>query len=287
LTGGFEARDWGLVAAVALTWGASFILIEVGIDHFSPELVAALRLAFGAAALALFPAARKKVARADLPLIALLGMLWMAIPFLLFGHAQERIDSSLAGMINAAAPLFTTLIAVYVLRSAPPTRRTVLGLLVGFAGVLAISAPEVRGAQASAVGVLLVLSATVMYGFSFNITGPLQARNGALAVIWRAQLFALVLDVPLALLTVGDSDFHWGALAAMAFLGAAGTAFAYVWFSVLIGRVGASRAPITLYLVPVVAIVLGVTLRDETLTVSALIGTALVLSGAYVVGRGR
>lgn len=285
MTGGFTPRDWALVAAVALPWGASFLLMDIGIDHLAPEVVAALRLAFGALALALIPAARRPIERADLPLVALLGLLWMAVPFLLFPHAQERIDSSLAGMINAATPLFTTLIAIFLVRT-PPSRRTVAGLLVGFAGVVLISAPELGGAQASALGVLLVLAAAVMYGFSFNLTGPLQARNGSLPVIWRAQLFALVLDVPLAIAFWGDSEVHAGALAAMAVLGVAGTALAYVWFATLIGRVGPARAPITLYFVPVVAIVLGATLRDETITAAALGGTALVLTGAYVVGRG-
>jgi drug/metabolite transporter (DMT)-like permease len=282
----FAPYDWALVAAVAATWGSSFLLIEIGIDHFSPEVVAALRLAFGALTLAVIPGARRAVRREDLPAIALLGVLWMAVPFLLFPHAQEDIDSSLAGMINAASPLFTALIAIAITRTAP-SRRTATGLLVGFAGVVAIGAPELDGASAGALGVGLVLLATVLYGFSFNLTGPLQQRNGALPVIWRAQLFALVLDVPAAAVTVGDSEFAWSSLLACAGLGAAGTALAYVWFSVLVGRVGASRGAVTLYLVPVVAIVLGATLRDETITLAGLAGTALVLAGAYVVGGGR
>ena len=163
----------------------------------------------------------------------------MAVPFVLFPYAQERIDSSLAGMINAAAPLFAAVVAAFIAR-ALPSRARVLGLLVGFAGVVAIMGPELSGAEASGLGVGLVLLATILYGFSFNITGPLQQRNGALPVIWRAQLVALVIDLPIGIWAVGGSEFAWDSLIACVVLGAAGTALAYVWFSVLVGRVGAT-----------------------------------------------
>ena len=283
---GFTPLDWGLLAGVALTWGSSFLFIDIGVDHFEPGLVALLRIVFGALTLAVIPAARRSVRREDWPMIALLGVIWMAVPFVLFPYAQERIDSSLAGMINAAAPLFGAVVAAFIAR-ALPSRARVLGLLVGFAGVVAIMGPELSGAEASGLGVGLVLLATILDGFSFNITGPLQQRNGALPVIWRAQLVALVLDLPIGIWAVGGSEFAWDSLIACVVLGAAGTALAYVWFSVLVGRVGATPGSITLYFVPAVAIVLGAVVRDETITISAIFGTALVVLGAYVVSRSR
>lgn len=283
---GFAAYDWGLVAAVALTWGSSFLLIEIGIDHFEPGVVALLRLVFGVATLAVIPAARRAIPREDWPIVALLGVLWMAIPFVLFPYAEQRIDSSLAGMINAAAPLFGAIVAALLTRSLPGPARAA-GLLVGFLGVAAITAPELDGAEASALGVALVLLATVLYGISFNITGPLQQRHGALPVIWRAQLFALVVSLPFGLASVPGSEFDWGSLAACAAMGAFGTALAYVWFSVLIGRVGSTRGSITIYFIPLVAIALGAALLDERITGWAIAGTALVVAGAYVVSRSR
>jgi drug/metabolite transporter (DMT)-like permease len=133
----------------------------------------------------------------------------------------------------------------------------------------------------------MVLLATMMYGVSFNITGPLQQRNGALPVIWRAQLISLAVDLPFGLAALPGSSFAWGSLAACVALGAVGTAAAYVWFSVLVGRVGAARGSITIYLLPPMAIVLGAVLRDETVTGAAIAGTVLVLAGAYVVSRSR
>ena len=107
----FGPLDWALLAGVALTWGASFLFIELGLRNFEPGLVAFLRVFFGAVTLAIVPGARRPVPRSDWPLVALLGVIWMAVPFMLFSVAQQWIESSLAGMINAAAPLFTALIA--------------------------------------------------------------------------------------------------------------------------------------------------------------------------------
>ena len=280
----FAPRDWALLGAVALTWGSSFLLVDIAVDHFSPGLVAFLRVLFGALVLAAVPGARAAVARSEWPLIALLGVTWMALPFVLFAIALQWIDSSLAGMINAAAPLFTALVATLVVREVPG-RVQVIGLLVGFLGVVAITSPSFGEEDSSVLGVALVLLAAALYGCAFNLAAPLQRRNGALPVIFRAELVALVLLAPVAAVSAPSSGFGWGSLAATVFLGAASTALAFVWFATLVGRVGSTRGSITVYLLPVVAIALGATLRDEPIYLASLLGTALVLAGAYLVSR--
>jgi drug/metabolite transporter (DMT)-like permease len=280
----FTPRDWTSMAAVAGIWGASFLFIDLGVDHFAPALVALLRLAFGAAALAAFPTARLSVDRSDWPAIALLAAVWMAGPFVLFGVAEQSIDSSLAGMVNGAAPLFTGVIAALVSHRLPGRVRTA-GLLIGFAGVLVVSWPALHGAHATAVGVGLVVLATALYGVAFNLAAPLQQRYGALPVIWRAQLVALTLVAPLGLASLPESSFAWSSLAAVAALGFLGTAFAFVAFTTLAGRVGSARASVTVYFVPAVAIVLGAVFRGEEIATLSLFGTALVMAGASLTSR--
>jgi drug/metabolite transporter (DMT)-like permease len=280
----FAPADWGLVAAVACTWGASFLLIDIAVDHFAPGLVAFARVFFGALALAAVPQARRPIPRREWPSVALLGVLWMAVPFMLFSVAQQWIDSSLAGMINAAAPLFTAVVAGIVVRHLPG-RIQVVGLAVGFAGVVAISLPSLGEGESTGLGVGLVLLATVLYGCAFNLAAPLQRRNGALPVIWRAELVSLVLLMPVAIASVPTSEFAWGSLVAVATLGSLGTALAYVLFTTLVGRVGSTRGSVTIYLLPAVAIALGAIFRDESIHPAALLGTALVVSGAYLVSR--
>lgn len=281
---GFTGADWALLVAVAAMWGSSFLLIDIGVEHFAPELVALLRVAFGAATLAVVPAARRRVARAAWPAIALLGLVWMAAPFVLFGIAEQTIDSSLAGMLNGAAPLFTAIVAGVVARRLP-SRRRAAGLAVGLAGVVAISWPSVQDAQATAAGAGLVVLATVLYGVAFNLAAPLQRDHGALPVVWRAQLFALALLAPFGLAAVPGSTFAWSSLLAVAVLGCLGTAVAFVAFTTLAGRVGSTRASVSVYFVPAVAIALGAVFRDETIAAISLVGTVLVTGGAYLTSR--
>jgi drug/metabolite transporter (DMT)-like permease len=280
---GFAGRDWLMLAGVVFTWGPSFLLIEIGVEHLAPALVAFGRIAFGAATLSLFPAARRPVNRADWPLIALLGLIWLAIPFLLFPLAQQWIDSSLAGMINAATPLFTALVAAFVVKQLP-SRLQGLGLVVGFLGVMAVSLPSVEGGS-NAAGVGLVLLATVLYGFAFNLLADLQRRNGALAVIWRSEVVAAILLLPVGIIGLSNSELVWSSVLAVAALGCLGTALAFFWFTALIGRVGSTRAALALYFIPIVAIALGTALNDESVHPAALLGTALVLAGAYMTSR--
>jgi drug/metabolite transporter (DMT)-like permease len=280
----FGALDWALLAGVALTWGGSFLFIELGLDHFKPGLVAFLRVFFGAVTLAMIPAARRSVPRADWPLVALLGVIWMAVPFTLFPIAQQWIESSLAGMINAATPLFTTLVAAILVRHLPG-RLQAAGLVIGFLGVVVVASPSFGEGESTALGIGLVLLSAILYGFAFNLAGSLQRRHGALPVIWGAQLVALVLLLPVGAVSATESTFAWDSLLAMVALGSFGTALAVVWFTMLVGRVGASRGSVTLYFVPVVAIVLGALLLDESIALAAVLGTGLVLGGAYLTSR--
>jgi drug/metabolite transporter (DMT)-like permease len=281
----FAARDWLMLAGVSLTWGASFLFIDVGLEHFAPALVAFGRVAFGALTLSALPGVRRPVPRSEWPLIVAMAVTWMAIPFTCFAIAQQWIDSSLAGMINAATPLFVALVAAGAVRQLP-TRMQGTGLVIGFTGVVAVSLPSI-GEGSSALGVALVLLAALLYGFAFNIAAPLQRRYGALPVIWRAQLVAVVLMLPFAIVGATQSSFGWDSLVAVAALGSLGTALAFFWFTTLIGRVGSTRGSVAIYLVPIVAILLGAALLDETIHAAALLGTVLVLAGAYITSRPR
>jgi drug/metabolite transporter (DMT)-like permease len=282
----FGPQEWGLLAAIAAMWGASFLFIEIGLEHFGPGLVAFGRVGVGAITLALLPRSHAPVDRADLPRIALLGFVWMAAPLLLFPIGQQWIDSSLAGMINGAVPVFAAVTAAILLRR-PPARRQLLGIAIGFAGVVCVFWPATRGAEATVLGAGLVLLAVAFYGVAVNIAVPLQQRYGALPVLFRAQLVALVLLAPAALVSLPRSEFAWPSALAVVALGFFGTGWAFVAMTTLVGRVGATRGSVAIYFLPVVAIALGVVFRHETVAAISLIGTGLVLAGAYLTSRGE
>jgi drug/metabolite transporter (DMT)-like permease len=283
-TEAFGMREWGLLAGVALIWGSSYLFIDVGLESLAPGVIAVARVVLGLAALALVPAARRPIGRQDLARVAFLGVIWTGLPMLLFPVAQQWIDSSVAGMLNGAVPLASAAWAVVLLRR-PLPRLHAAGLLIGFAGVLAISWPQLQGSRATTLGAALVIGAVVLYGLAVNLAVPLQQRHGALPVLLRAQLAALVLLLPFGLWGLRNSSFAWPSVLAMVPLGVLGTGVAFVLMTTLVGRVGGPRGAVATYFIPVVAIVLGVVLLGERVAPAALAGTALVVAGAWLTSR--
>ncbi len=280
----FGWTEWGLLAGIALIWGSSFLFIAVGLEAFNPGVVTMARVVLGAGTLALFRRARSPIDPADRLRVATLGLIWIAIPLTLFPIAQQWIDSSVAGMLNGAMPIATAAWATLLLGRLPGWRQ-ILGIAIGFLGIIAIFLPEARDSSATALGAALVIAAVVLYGLSANLAVPLQQRYGALPVVFRAQLAALVVVVPLGVVQIPGSTWAWDSAVAMVPLGALSTGVAFVMMSILVGRVGATRGSVAIYFVPVVAIVLGIAVRGEDIVPLAVVGTALVVLGAWITSR--
>ena len=278
------AADWTLLGAAALMWGSSFLLIAIGVDHLAPSIVAAGRLVFGIAVLALFARARRLIPREEWPRIAFLGVVWVGAPFLLFPIAQQWVDSALAGVVNSSLPIFAALIATALLGRAP---RAVVatGLLVGFVGVIIASGPSVHGGGREALGVGLLLVAVISYAIAINAAVPLQQRYGSLPTVLHMLVAGLVLVAPFAAFGVSASEWDAGSLGAVAALGIFGTGLAFVAYTVVLGRIGATRSSIVTYFFPIIAIALGAAFRDEPITPAMLFGAALILAGAWLSGR--
>ena len=282
--GPFGLPEWALLTGVALIWGSSFLLIEIGLESLEPPVITWVRVTLGFLVLAAFPAARRPVDRADYPRIAFLGVTWVVVPFIAFPIAQQHIDSALAGMLNALVPIYSTAITMVLARSLPRVRQAA-GILVGFAGAISISLPAVRDSAASAWGVFLVVLATFMYGVSINVAGPLQQRYGAPAVMMRAIGVATVLTAPFGLAALPGSEWSAGPALAVVLLGVINTGAAFVIMAVFVGRVGPTRGSVAVYFIPIVAMVLGVAFRSEVVLPVQWAGTAVVLFGAWLTSR--
>jgi drug/metabolite transporter (DMT)-like permease len=280
------ATDWLLLIAPGTIWGASFLFIAEGLRAMAPDGVAFARILIGFLTLACFPAARRPILRRDWPGVALLGVLWMAFPLSMFPHAELRVSSALTGMLNGAMPLFITAVAVLLARRLPP-RGVLYGLAVGMAGAVLIALPSVRSGGSSAIGVLLILAALVSYGFALNLAGALQLRYGAVPVLWRAQAFALLLTAPLGAPDLWRAHWTLGPLLAVLALGACGTGIAFVLATVAAGRWGATRASATAFLMPPVALLLGIVVRGEAVALLSILGGAVCLAGAALMYRAR
>jgi drug/metabolite transporter (DMT)-like permease len=276
--------DWALLLGPGLIWGASFLFIAEALESIGPYGVTFVRLLIGYATLALVPAARRAVPRAAWPMIAGLGVIWLALPLSLFPFAEQRVSSAVTGMLNGANPLFTAIVAAGLARRLPP-RGVVVGLVVGILGTVMIAWPSMGEGRSSVEGIAMILFAVVCYGFALNLARPLQQRYGALPTIWRAQAVAIVLTAPMGMPDLLAAEWRTGPLLSLVALGIFGTAIANVLIAVAAGRIGATRASATTFLIPAVALVLGVLVRDEVVAPVAVAGAAVCVAGAWIVRR--
>lgn len=278
--------EWLLLVVPGLIWGASFLFIAEGLRAVGPNGVTFVRILVGFATLALMPAARRSVSRSAWKGIALLGVLWFAFPLSMFPFAEQRVSSALTGMLNGANPLFTAIVAAVIARRAP-SRGVMTGLLVGLVGAVLVAWPSLHEGRNSIVGVMLILAALTSYGIALNLARPLQQEHGALPILWRAQAVALVLTAPLGLPEMIRGRWTPGPLLALIALGALGTAMAYVLMAVAAGRIGATRASSTTFLIPGVALALGVAVRGESVAMLSVLGAAVCVAGAWVIKRAQ
>ncbi len=278
--------DWFLLIGPGAIWGASFLFIAEGLRAMGPNGVTFSRILVGFLTLSLFPAARRPLARSAWASVALLGVLWLAFPLSMFPFAEQRVSSALTGMLNGANPLFTAIVASALARRAP-SRAVAFGLGVGMSGAMLAGWPTIHEGRSSAMGVALILAALVSYGFALNLARPLQQRHGALPVIWRAQAVALLLTAPLGLPELLAARWTPGPLLALVALGALGTGVAYVLLAVAAGHVGATRASATTFLIPPVALALGVVVRGERVAALSVLGGGVCIAGAWLIRRAQ
>jgi drug/metabolite transporter (DMT)-like permease len=271
-------RDLGLLVALSAIWGSSFLFIKVGVEELEPAVVVCGRLVVGALVLLPVVVARGGVSgiRAMLVPIAVLGALNNALPYWLLSFAETRIDSGLAAVIQAAAPIFTVLLAVRIDPSQRVTGPRLVGVALGFVGVALLvglqEGGELLGAIA-VVGTALCYAVSVLYaGRAIRSFSPLDVSAGQLSV-------GALLTLPAALLQWPADAPSAKVVGAVVVLGVFGTGIAYLLYFALIVRAGASRAILVTYLVPAFALVYGWLILDEPVTASALAGLTLILGG--------
>jgi drug/metabolite transporter (DMT)-like permease len=281
--------DWLLLILPGCIWGASFLFIAEGLESVAPNGVTFVRVLVGFLTLTMIPAARQPIAAADRAKTAWLGVVWLAFPLSMFPFAEQHVSSALTGMLNGATALSAAAVGSILARRLP-SRATLVGLTVGFAGAVLIAWPGVANSDpgdSQAFGILLIAAALTSYGFAYNLAGPLQQRNGALPVIWRALGVALLLTAPLGIPAVLDAHWTLWPVLSLLMLGAFGTAIANVLAATAAGRMGATTSSATAFLIPVVALLLGVAVRHEQVAMLSIVGAAVCLAGAWLVRQAR
>jgi drug/metabolite transporter (DMT)-like permease len=281
--------DWFLFILLGFMWGSSYLFIKIGVDTLPPFTLVMLRLLFGATLLGVVVA----VAREPLPRdrrtighLVVMSLLNVVIPFSLITYGEQTIDSALASILNAAVPLPTIILAALFLHDEPITVNRLIGLAVGFAGVLLLTS---GGAATSGLGdlrgELALVGSTISYA-----AGSVYARRNVKGLRPMTMAvcqvgFALVITTVLAF-TFEDPlgvELRPQAVFAVAWLGLLGSGMAYLLFFRLLGRWGSTRTSMVAYLLPVWGIVLGVLVLGEIVDLRMLLGTLLIIGGVALV----
>ena len=285
------ASDWALLIVLSIVWGGSFLFIGVAVKELPPLTIVACRVVLGALALYLMLSVMGvRLPREREAWMAFLGMgiLNNVIPFTLIVWGQGHIASGLASILNATTPLFTVVVAHYFTADERLTGKRLAGVIVGFIGVaVMIGLNAFTSWNANILAQLAVLGAALSYGFS-GVYGRRFKRMGIppLATAAGQVTVSSCLLLPLALLV----DRPWmlpvpsaGTILSLLGLALVSTAFAYLIFFRLLGGAGATNVGLVTFLIPVSAILFGVTLLGETLEPRHMAGMALIAAGLILI----
>jgi drug/metabolite transporter (DMT)-like permease len=277
-------RGLVLFGAMCVIWGIPYLLIRVAVRELSPASLVLARTAI--AALLLVPIA---LARAELrpafrrwrPLLAF-AAIEIAIPWLLLNDAEQDISSSLAALLIAAVPLIGVVIALAVGTREQFGIQSLLGLVVGVAGVAAIVGLNVEGGAVPITEVVLV---AICYAVGPVILQRWLADLPALGVIAASLVLTAVAYVPVAAFSFPEEMLSGRVVVSVLALAVVCTALAFLLFFALIAEIGPVRATVITYINPAVAAVLGVVILDETFTAGMGVGLGLVLLGSALATR--
>lgn len=284
-----ERRWWTQLWILALVWGASYLLIKLALEDLEPAFLVWSRLAL--AALVLIPLAARANAFAGLrgkgPALVLNSLVQIVGPFLLITYGEERITSSLTGILVASAPIFTALIGLSGPAHDRVNRWSMAGILTGLVGVALLFGIDLTGSTSTLIGGLMILGASV--GYAFGAIGIRRDFAGIapLGVAAGSMTTSAILLAPAVVLAAPSEMPGLKATSALVALGVLGTGVAFFMFYRLIAEVGPSRASIVAYLAPGFAVAYGAIFLSEPVTLGAVGGLAFILAGCWMAAEGR
>jgi len=284
-----KKSSWiGVYLALGIVWGCSFIFIKLGLEFLTPFGVAFGRCALGAATL-LIVARVKGVSlpkdRVILLHLWIVAMLLNVIPGVLFALAETKVTSILAGILNAVTPLMTLIAILIVNREEKPKLFQMVGLIIGFTGVLTVLGAWQGLGENPLWAILVLLAAVSCYGISFPYTRrfvmPYKLRSESV-VATQLTLAATTL-LPFYLIDgIANDEYRVGPVLGMLALGIFGSGFAYIWNFKVMELAGSAIASSVTYITPVVAVVVGVIFLNEKVTWYEPVGALIVLLGAAI-----
>lgn len=285
-----SAKNWARFVGLGVIWGSSFLWIKIALQEVGPFTLVTMRIFFALLGIGLIVLRAKTAVplRRHWRLFVFLGLINMAIPFVLISWAEKSIPSGLASILNSTMPLWTLIISAVLLPEEGITRRKVAGLLLGFGGVVVLMSNQLgEGFGEYQVGILVMLLSAFFYGLSAVMIKRSGKGISSEALTLGQMLIAFLAVAPTAL--VVESPFTFPVLGitwlAVAWLGLLGSAIALILYFSVLYEIGPTRAVMTTYIFPLVGVALGAIFLGEQPDWRMLVGGVMVVAGVWWVNR--
>jgi len=284
-----KTKHWIVFITLGLIWSSSFLWIKIGVQEVGPMALVAFRMLFGAitaVVIAIYQKSEWPRDRKTLLNFAILGPTSLAIPIFFISWGEQTIDSAVASILNATVPLFTLIIAHYWLHDDKMTVPKVVGLLIGFAGIVVLFSEDLlAGAHGNVIGELAVVLASLFYAgsavFARRATAHVEGlARGTLPLVTSAVFIWIVGPIAEKPFLIPSLALTW---TAALWLGVLGSGVAILMFYYLLHEIGPTRTSLVTYLFPVGGVILGVIFLDEHLSWQLLAGTILIVASLFVV----
>jgi drug/metabolite transporter (DMT)-like permease len=283
-------RGWFLFILVGFLWGVPYLFIKVAVDPtngFTPAILVCLRTAIGAAIL--IPLALKQGQLGDAlrgaKFVFLYALLEMIGPWILIGTAEQKISSGLAGLLVASVPIWATIFASIAGDKSVWHHTRLIGIVVGFIGLVAVVGIESITGTADPLSIFMVLIASIGYSYAVMMVQRALPGVSGIAINAVAMAMTALFYLPWAIVQWPTHAISAGAVRAIIGLGVLSTGAAFVAFFTLTSIIGVARGSLVTYLNTACAVLLGVVILKEPLTVGIILGLPLVLIGSYFASR--
>ena len=280
-----QIKNLFLALVTSSIWGASFLMIKYSLDELNPSDIALYRILIGALFVNIFVRTKEKIDKADHIKFVIVSFFWMALPFYMFGIAEQTITSSLAGLINGSTPIFVAFIAVvfYRLRI---TNLQIIYIFSGFIGVGLITLSGGINELSFNIGSIFALIASISYGIAVNIVEPLIKKYESYIVLKIVMRYASLLSLILYGFTASFKlPTPQVSLIPMLILGIGGTGIAFLTYYKLLDNVGRISSSFIVYMIPIFSIFFGYQFLNEITYAIQFVGIGVILTSAFLYSR--
>jgi len=280
-------KGWALFALVGALWGVPYLFMKVAVEELSTPVIVFSRLLIGAVVLIPLAISQKAIRPAlkYWRYIALYAILEMVIPWSLITNAQKDLSSGVVALLVATVPIWATLFAHHTGDSTAAHRTRIFGIAIGLVGITFLVGLETLNDVGNIRALVQVLIASASYAYAVNMITRKAPGASGLAINGLAMLLSTIIFAPFALTHLPTQTPSSNAILATIGLGVICTAFAFWIFFLVLDEIGAARASLVVYPNTAVAVILGIFLLDESITLAILIGLPLVLIGSYFASR--